>query len=74
LGSTDPEAVLDNHDPTDPPLPEVSTLVAGVTYDPSKVLVVDPRVYIADADPAEIFTRMMANRWTAVLRSQGGVE
>ena len=49
-----------------------SAAAAGEVTDPSQTLVVDPRVYIADIDPAAVLAKMMANRWSALLRKAGG--
>lgn len=45
---------------------------AGEITDLSHTLVIDPRVYIADLDPAAVLTKMMANRWSAMLAQAGG--
>ncbi len=49
-----------------------SAAAAGEITDPAQTLVVDPRVYIADLDPAAVLAKMMANRWTAMLVKAGG--
>ena len=58
----------------DLPLVEAaSAAAAGEVMDPSKTLMIDPRIYIADLDPAAVLTKMMANRWTALLGQAGGI-
>jgi hypothetical protein len=50
-----------------------SAAAAGQVMDPSQTLVIDPRVYVADLDPAAVMTKMMVNRWTALLGQAGGI-
>ena len=50
-----------------------SAAASGVVMDPAHTLVIDPRVYIADLDPAAALTKMMANHWADLLGRAGGM-